>query len=98
MLRHQKSSDSIARPNDPNTAHLASNDDDDIKKYGRLRRRQYSEIHRGQDIEEVWFPGGHADIGGGWGKSEKETWMLSHAPLVWMVHEAAKAGLEFDPT
>ncbi|KAE8355188.1 hypothetical protein BDV28DRAFT_129468 [Aspergillus coremiiformis] len=50
-----------------------------------------------QDIQEVWFPGGHADIGGGWKKSEEETWPLSHAPLVWMVHEAQCAGLQFDP-
>ena len=50
-----------------------------------------------QDIEEVWFPGCHADIGGGWPKREGEEWPLSHAPLVWMVHEAQRAGLKFDP-
>lgn len=61
------------------------------------RRRQWSTAARKQDIEEVWFAGGHADIGGGWTKQNEEKWMLSHAPLVWMVHEAAKAGLEFDP-
>ncbi|KAE8386622.1 hypothetical protein BDV23DRAFT_162935 [Aspergillus alliaceus] len=49
-----------------------------------------------QDVQEVWFPGGHADIGGGWKKSEKERWPLSHAPLVWMVQEAQRAGLQFD--
>lgn len=63
----------------------------------RWRRRQYSSFHKKQDIEEVWFAGGHADIGGGWTKSDGEKWMLSHAPLVWMVNEAVKAGLEFDP-
>ncbi|KAL4785627.1 hypothetical protein BJX76DRAFT_163716 [Aspergillus varians] len=50
-----------------------------------------------QDIQEVWFPGGHADIGGGWTLGEGESWALSHAPLVWMVQEALAAGLEFDP-
>ncbi|PGH07588.1 hypothetical protein AJ80_07977 [Polytolypa hystricis UAMH7299] len=50
-----------------------------------------------QDIEEIWFPGGHADIGGGWQLMPGETWPLSHAPLVWMVHEAQRAGLRFDP-
>ncbi|GFF43575.1 uncharacterized protein YEL023C [Aspergillus udagawae] len=50
-----------------------------------------------QDIKEVWFPGGHADIGGGWKLGEGEEWPLSHAPLVWMVHEAKRAGLQFDP-
>ncbi|KAE8148632.1 hypothetical protein BDV25DRAFT_131055 [Aspergillus avenaceus] len=48
-----------------------------------------------QDIEEVWFPGCHADIGGGW-KLDKDGCALSHAPLVWMVHKAQGAGLKFD--
>lgn len=50
-----------------------------------------------QDIQEVWFPGGHADIGGGWSLDERESWALSHAPLVWMVQAAQAAGLELDP-
>ncbi|KAH8426873.1 T6SS phospholipase effector Tle1-like catalytic domain-containing protein [Aspergillus melleus] len=50
-----------------------------------------------QDIQEVWFPGGHADIGGGWKLGAEEDWPLSHAPLVWMVQEAQQAGLQFDP-
>ena len=48
------------------------------------------------DVEEMWFPGGHADIGGGWNYEDGESWQLSHAPLVWMVQEAQKAGLQFD--
>lgn len=50
-----------------------------------------------QDIEEVWFPGCHADIGGGWPPDEPEPMTLAHNPLVWMVNEARKAGLSFDP-
>lgn len=51
-----------------------------------------------QDIHEIWFPGCHADIGGGWklDKARDEKWALSHAPLVWMTQEAQKAGLELD--
>ena len=49
-----------------------------------------------QDIEEIWFAGGHADIGGGWSLQEGEEFPLSHAPLVWMVREAQRAGLGFD--
>lgn len=49
-----------------------------------------------QDIHEIWFPGCHADIGGGWKLSDDESWALSHAPLVWMTQEAHKAGLELD--
>lgn len=55
-----------------------------------------SEDDVGQDIQEVWFPGGHADIGGGWGLNEGESYPLSHTPLVWMVQEAQQAGLQFD--
>ncbi|MCJ1398076.1 hypothetical protein MMC11_001273 [Xylographa trunciseda] len=49
-----------------------------------------------QDIQELWFPGGHADVGGGWDLSPNEKVPLSHGPLVWMVREAQKAGLQFD--
>lgn len=49
-----------------------------------------------QDIHEIWFPGCHADIGGGWKLEGGEAWALSHPPLVWMVQEAYKAGLELD--
>ncbi|KAL8943586.1 MAG: hypothetical protein Q9216_000951 [Gyalolechia sp. 2 TL-2023] len=50
----------------------------------------------GQDIEELWFPGCHADLGGGWPLGDGEESALSHAPLVWMIREAQRAGLEFD--
>ena len=49
-----------------------------------------------QDIEELWFPGCHADLGGGWPLAKGEDSALSHGPLVWMVREAQRAGLEFD--
>ncbi|KAF2832288.1 hypothetical protein CC86DRAFT_340686 [Ophiobolus disseminans] len=49
-----------------------------------------------QDIQEVWFPGCHADIGGGWPLDSGHDAALSHVPLVWMVREAQKAGLDFD--
>jgi len=48
-----------------------------------------------QDIDELWFPGGHADIGGGWEATEGEH-PLSHVPLVWIVREAQRSGLAFD--
>lgn len=49
-----------------------------------------------QDIQEVWFAGCHADIGGGWPLGPGEDSALSHIPLVWMVREAQNAGLSFD--
>ncbi|KAL8842634.1 MAG: hypothetical protein Q9170_000409 [Blastenia crenularia] len=49
-----------------------------------------------QDIEELWFPGCHADLGGGWPLGEGEESALSHGPLVWMIREAQRAGLKLD--
>lgn len=49
-----------------------------------------------QDLEELWFPGCHADLGGGWPISADEELPLSHGPLVWMVREAQRAGLDFN--
>ncbi|KAH7131975.1 hypothetical protein B0J11DRAFT_548003 [Dendryphion nanum] len=49
-----------------------------------------------QDIQEVWFAGCHADIGGGWSLTDGEHVALSHVPLVWIVREAERAGLKFD--
>lgn len=42
-----------------------------------------------QDIQEVWFPGAHGDIGGGWDLPDGEE-SLSHGPLVWMVSKKKK--------
>ncbi|KFA77446.1 hypothetical protein S40288_03112 [Stachybotrys chartarum IBT 40288] len=50
----------------------------------------------GQDIDEVWFSGGHGDVGGGW-EALAESKATSHVPLVWIVREAMRAGLPFDP-
>ncbi|RAH42405.1 T6SS phospholipase effector Tle1-like catalytic domain-containing protein, partial [Aspergillus brunneoviolaceus CBS 621.78] len=49
-----------------------------------------------QDFEEVWFPGNHADIGGGFQRGPRERTQISHVPLVWMVREAQRAGLRLD--
>ncbi|KAH6612650.1 hypothetical protein C7974DRAFT_369601 [Boeremia exigua] len=59
-------------------------------------RDSWDEDEGEQDIQEVWFPGCHADIGGGWPLDSGHEAALSHVPLVWMVREAQKAGLEFD--
>ncbi|EHK20719.1 uncharacterized protein TRIVIDRAFT_192636 [Trichoderma virens Gv29-8] len=48
-----------------------------------------------QDIDEVWFAGGHGDVGGGW-QTESSGKNASHVPLIWMVREAIRAGLKFD--
>lgn len=46
-----------------------------------------------QDVEQRWFVGVHSDIGGGYPETESA---LSKLPLIWMVEEAAKAGLRIN--
>lgn len=41
-----------------------------------------------QYVEQVWFPGAHANVGGGYRSSN-----LSLVPLVWMIANAKKCGL-----
>lgn len=45
----------------------------------------------GKDVEQVWFPGVHSDVGGGY----RETG-LSDGALAWMMQEAESAGLVFN--
>jgi uncharacterized protein (DUF2235 family) len=45
----------------------------------------------GQTVEQVWFPGVHSDIGGGYGQHE-----LSDGALDWMMGCGERAGLVFD--
>jgi len=44
-----------------------------------------------QVLEQVWFPGVHADIGGGYPESG-----LSDAALLWMLEKAERCNLKFD--
>jgi uncharacterized protein (DUF2235 family) len=47
-----------------------------------------------QDILQVWFAGVHSDVGGGYPEAESGE---SKYPLIWMIDEADKAGLNFNP-
>lgn len=47
----------------------------------------------GQDLQELWFSGVHADVGGGYPKGEAG---LARASFEWIVGEAEKAGLAID--
>lgn len=49
----------------------------------------------GCDIEQVWFPGAHSDVGGGYQQLAGMS-RLANAPLRWMADEAIKAGLALD--
>lgn len=48
---------------------------------------------KGSTIEQVWFAGSHADVGGGY--SDRE---LADIPLLWMIDRAKSAGLQVDET
>lgn len=47
----------------------------------------------GQDFRELWFPGVHADVGGGYREDDGGLWRLA---LEWMINEAVKAGMLAD--
>ena len=47
-----------------------------------------------RDIKQVWFPGVHCDVGGGYPEAESG---LSKISLEWMLKEAMQAGLIVDP-
>jgi Uncharacterized alpha/beta hydrolase domain (DUF2235) len=44
------------------------------------------------DMKQVWFPGVHGDVGGGYARSE-----LSSGALLWMMEEARELGVGFRP-
>ncbi len=44
-----------------------------------------------EDVKQVWFPGVHSDVGGGYREAG-----LSHGALDWMVKEALNCGLVFN--
>jgi uncharacterized protein (DUF2235 family) len=47
----------------------------------------------GQDVLQVWFPGAHADVGGGYTGDQHPG--LGAIPLAWMVRESKAAGVTF---
>ncbi|MDE5455244.1 DUF2235 domain-containing protein [Bradyrhizobium sp. CSA112] len=62
---------------------------DDPQTY---KHNRFNDAHaEPQDILQVWFSGVHGDIGGGY--PEKESG-LSKYPLLWMIDEAVKCGLQ----
>jgi uncharacterized protein (DUF2235 family) len=47
----------------------------------------------GQDFLELWFPGVHADVGGGYPERDGGLW---RTPFNWILTEAVRAGLRVD--
>ena len=50
-------------------------------------------VKPGQNVEQRWFVGAHADVGGGY-----QSRLLSDITLTWMMRKAAAAGLAIDST
>jgi hypothetical protein len=55
-------------------------------------RRFQDDTAMAQDAREVWFTGGHADIGGGWPERVSG---LAKVPLLWMIEETSSLGIEY---
>lgn len=53
---------------------------------------RWSNAEAHPDAKEMWFPGVHADIGGGYQNDD-----LSNITLLWILEEAAAAGLVYRP-
>ena len=51
----------------------------------------WKNVHAHQTLEQVWFVGAHANVGGGYMNDH-----LSIRPLEWMQEKAKKHGLQFD--
>lgn len=56
--------------------------------------RDPAAAHGPRDLKQVWFPGVHCDVGGGYAEDESG---LSKYALEWMLEEAKGAGLIVDP-
>ena len=51
------------------------------------------EPREGTDLQQVWFAGCHSDVGGGY-KPDKDHTFLSDIPMMWLLKEAHRIGLE----
>jgi uncharacterized protein (DUF2235 family) len=57
---------------------------------GAFQATLWTKVEPGRDVKQVWFPGVHSDVGGGYVETG-----LSDGALKWMVDEAAALGLGF---
>jgi uncharacterized protein (DUF2235 family) len=61
------------------------------EKRASFKQTLWKKRKSGQKIEQVWFPGVHGDIGGGYSENG-----LSDIAFLWMKQKAEDCGLEFD--
>jgi uncharacterized protein (DUF2235 family) len=58
----------------------------------REQRKSQAGLVPSDRIQQIWFPGAHANVGGGYPDDT-----LAYVPLLWILGEAECTGLEFDP-
>jgi uncharacterized protein (DUF2235 family) len=58
-----------------------------------FRQNLMNKQHEDHDIEQIWFPGVHADVGGGYLLAESDLWKPSFG---WIATEAKKSGLDIE--
>jgi uncharacterized protein (DUF2235 family) len=66
---------------------------DEHRAFFRQNTLNMRTLAPGQDWKEVWFPGYHCDIGGGYRKDQGRLWLVA---FDWMVREAVQHGLVID--
>lgn len=61
---------------------------DEVRSSFSITRWENAEKHK--DVKEIWFPGAHSDVGGGYANCG-----LSNGALKWMMEESEEVGLKF---
>jgi uncharacterized protein (DUF2235 family) len=67
---------------------------DEHRAFFRQNTLNMRRLQPGQDWQEVWFPGYHCDVGGGYRKDQGRLWLVA---FDWMIREAVQHGLLIDP-
>lgn len=65
---------------------------DERRKF--FRTNLWSSSNTDTDVKQIWFVGAHADVGGGYPRTESG---LAKIALAWMMDEAQACGLQLDP-
>ncbi|KAL3228523.1 hypothetical protein RNJ44_02468 [Nakaseomyces bracarensis] len=65
-------------------------------KFDQLEDQNITESQHFPDVIEMWFPGDHADVGGGWALDADSMESTSNMSLRWIIGEAIKFGCRFD--
>lgn len=63
------------------------------ERRGAFQPTLWTDIEPGRNVKQIWFPGAHSDVGGGY--REKG---LSDGALKWMITEAEETKLRFKPS